>query len=68
MNESHEKIKKRISELKLVPVAVINKVEDALPLAKALIDAGLPLIEITFRTEAAKEAIKKIGEVILICY
>ncbi len=63
MNESHEKIKKRISELKLVPVAVINKVEDALPLAKALMDAGLPLIEITFRTEAAKEAIKKISEV-----
>ena len=58
----HESIKERISELKLVPVAVINRVEDALPLAKALLDAGLPLIEITFRTEAAKESIKKIVE------
>ena len=62
MNPKHEEIKQRIAELKLVPVAVINRVEDALPLAKALIDAGLPLIEVTFRTKAAKEAIKKIGE------
>lgn len=62
MNPKHEEIKKRVAELKLVPVAVINKVEDALPLAKALMDAGLPLIEVTFRTEAAKEAIKKIHE------
>jgi 2-dehydro-3-deoxyphosphogluconate aldolase / (4S)-4-hydroxy-2-oxoglutarate aldolase len=60
MNTSHEEIKKRIEELKLIPVAVINKVEDAIPLAKALTDAGLPLIEVTFRTDAAKESIRKI--------
>ncbi len=61
MNTKHEEIKKKITELKLVPVVVIDKVEDALPLARALIDAGLPLIEVTFRTDAAKEAIKKIA-------
>jgi 2-dehydro-3-deoxyphosphogluconate aldolase/(4S)-4-hydroxy-2-oxoglutarate aldolase len=55
-------VKEKIAELKLVPVAVLNRVENALPLAKALLDAGLPLIEITFRTDAAKESIKKIVE------
>lgn len=47
----------RIELLKIIPVAVINSVENALPLANALIDAGLPVIEITFRTAAAAESI-----------
>lgn len=48
---------KRIELLKIIPVAVINSTENALPLANALIDAGLPVIEITFRTAAAAESI-----------
>lgn len=48
---------KKIEKLKLIPVAVIEDSENALPLGKALMDAGLPVVEITFRTEAAAEAI-----------
>ncbi len=47
----------RVEKLKIIPVAVINSVENALPLANALIEAGLPVIEITFRTDAAAESI-----------
>lgn len=41
----------------IVPVVVVNKIEDARPLAKALCDGGLPVAEVTFRTACAKEAI-----------
>ena len=47
----------RIEKLKIIPVAVLNNVEDALPLGNALIEAGLPVIEVTFRTAAAAESI-----------
>ncbi|TXT66212.1 MAG: putative KHG/KDPG aldolase [Promethearchaeota archaeon] len=55
-------IYKKIEELKIVPVAVIGDVENAIPLGKTLIDAGLPIIEITFRTEAAAESISRLRE------
>lgn len=41
----------------VVPVVVLDDSKDALPLAKALVDGGLPCAEVTFRTSAAKEAI-----------
>ncbi len=50
----------KIKEFKIIPVAIINNVNDAIPLGKALIEAGLPVIEVTFRTEAAAESIKKL--------
>ena len=34
----------------LIPVIKIENADDAIPLAKALIDGGLPAAEITFRT------------------
>jgi 2-dehydro-3-deoxyphosphogluconate aldolase/(4S)-4-hydroxy-2-oxoglutarate aldolase len=52
------KILEKIGELGIVPVVKIEKVEDALPLGKALIDGDLPIAEITFRTSAAEESIK----------
>lgn len=55
-------ILKRIEELAVVPVVVIDDEQDAIPLAKALIDGGLPCAEVTFRTAAAKGAIKLISE------
>ena len=55
-------ILKQIGTYKLVPVIVIENAADALPLAKALIDGGLPVAEVTFRTQAAKESIKLIAE------
>jgi 2-dehydro-3-deoxyphosphogluconate aldolase / (4S)-4-hydroxy-2-oxoglutarate aldolase len=43
-----------------VPVIVIDSAEAALPLADALLEGGLPLAEITFRTPAAAEAIRRL--------
>lgn len=42
----------------IIPVVKIENIEDALPLGKALIDGGLPIAEITFRTKAAEAVIK----------
>ena len=42
----------------LIPVIKIDSVDYALPLAKALCAGGLPVAEITFRTNCAKEAIE----------
>ncbi len=44
----------------LIPVIKIENPDDAIPLAKALIDGGLPAAEITFRTACAAEAIANI--------
>ncbi len=52
---------KEISKIGIVPVIKINDVDKAVPLAKALIDGGLPIAEITFRTEAAEAAIKAVS-------
>jgi 2-dehydro-3-deoxyphosphogluconate aldolase/(4S)-4-hydroxy-2-oxoglutarate aldolase len=46
-----------INELRVVPVISIDSVEAALPLADALIEGGLPIAEITFRTAAAADVI-----------
>lgn len=48
----------QISQLKLVPVVKIEQADDALALGRALLVGGLPLAEITFRTEAAAESIR----------
>ena len=53
-------ILKQIGDLGIVPVAKIDQVKDAVPLAQALADGGLPVIEITFRTDAAEESIRAI--------
>lgn len=50
----------RIANLKIVPVVSIMDAKDAIPLGKALLDAGLPCAEITFRTAAAQDAIRNI--------
>jgi 2-dehydro-3-deoxyphosphogluconate aldolase / (4S)-4-hydroxy-2-oxoglutarate aldolase len=51
---------KQIAQTRLVPVAVIDDAEDALPLAEALHEGGVDVIEVTFRTAAAPDAIRKI--------
>lgn len=48
----------KIQQLGIVPVVVLNDASDASPLAKALCEGGLPCAEVTFRTEAAEEAIR----------
>jgi len=54
------KILEKIGELGIIPVVKIEKPEDALLLGRALIDGGLPIAEITFRTSAAEESIKSL--------
>ena len=51
---------KQISEIGVVPVIKIDRAEDAIPLAQALKNGGLCCAEITFRTDAAEEAIRLI--------
>lgn len=53
MNE----ILKKFRDFGIIPVVRIDRASDAVDLAKALIDGGLPVAEVTFRTEAAGEAI-----------
>ena len=52
----------KVSDLGVVPVVVLNDAKDAAPLAKALIEGGLPCAEVTFRTEAAEECIRIMSE------
>lgn len=47
----------QIKKIGIVPVVVLDEAKDALPLAKALCEGGLPCAEVTFRTAAAREAI-----------
>ena len=46
----------------LVPVVVIENVEDAVPTAEALLAGGINTMEITFRTAAAKDAIREVAQ------
>ncbi|MCL2199956.1 MAG: bifunctional 4-hydroxy-2-oxoglutarate aldolase/2-dehydro-3-deoxy-phosphogluconate aldolase [Defluviitaleaceae bacterium] len=49
-----------LTKMKIVPVIVINDVKNAVPLAHALCEGGLPCAEVTFRTAAAAESIRAI--------
>jgi len=46
----------------VVPVMVIKRVEDAVPMAKALAEGGITVFEITLRTPAALDAIRAIAD------
>lgn len=50
----------KIYDIGIVPVIAIDDADKAVPLAKALVKGGLPAAEVTFRTAAAEEAIKRI--------
>ena len=52
----------QFQKLGIIPVVVINDAKDAVPLAKALCEGGLPVAEVTFRTDAAEEAIRLMAE------
>ena len=51
---------KELSLAGLVPVIKVEKAEDAVPLCRALSEGGLPVAEITFRSDAAEEAIRRV--------
>lgn len=49
----------RLREIGLVPVIVIDDAEDAVPVAEALMEGGLPCAEVTLRTPSAMEALRR---------
>lgn len=53
-------ISEQIFKIGIIPVIAIDDAEKAVPLAKALVKGGLPAAEVTFRTAAAEEAIRRI--------
>ena len=58
MNE----IVKQFEDMRVIPVVAIENAADAMPLADALIEGGLPCAEITFRTAAAADAIRSVAK------
>ena len=51
-----------LSVAPVVPVVVVDEVAHAVPLARALVAGGLPVIELTLRTPVALEAIRAIAD------
>jgi len=45
----------------VIPVVVVHDADNAVPIAKALVDGGLPIIELTLRTPVALAAIERIA-------
>ena len=58
MTEMMQQLKK----IGIIPVVVLNDVKDALPLAERLMKGGLPCAEVTFRTDAAEDSIRRIAK------
>ena len=52
----------QLEKTAVVPVVVLEKVEDAVPMANALVKGGLPAAEVTFRTAAAADCIREMAE------
>ena len=52
----------QFQKLGIIPVVKIDDAKDAAPLAKALCEGGLPVAEVTFRTDAAEEAIRRMAQ------
>ena len=57
-----QKLAEVLAQAGVVPVLVIDKVEDALPLAQALVEGGLNVLEITLRTPSALAAVAEIAK------
>lgn len=57
---SQDQVAQQLRALRVVPVITIEDPAHAEPLAQALVDGGLPCAEITFRTKAAGEALRRI--------
>ena len=55
-------ILQRFTNAGIVPVVVLENAEDAVPTAKALLDGGIDVMEITFRTAAAPDAIRAVAQ------
>lgn len=61
MKFEKEQVMKKIRLCGVVPVATINAAEKAVPLANAMVKGGVDVVEVTFRTAAAPDAIREIS-------
>ena len=52
----------KLAEIKIVPVLVLNSVDEGLKIGEILVSEGLPAAEVTFRTAAAESVIKAMSE------
>ncbi len=52
----------KFRKIGIIPVVVLDNVEDAKPLGNALVNGGIPAAEVTFRTDAAEESIRIMAE------
>ena len=57
----HPSLESLLRRAPVVPVVIIDDVKHAVPLARALVAGGLPLIEITLRTPQGLEAIRAVA-------
>ncbi|URL07234.1 bifunctional 4-hydroxy-2-oxoglutarate aldolase/2-dehydro-3-deoxy-phosphogluconate aldolase [Avibacterium sp. 21-595] len=55
-------IVEKLRQLKVIPVIALDNAQDIIPLAETLANNGLPVVEITFRSAAAEEAIRLIRQ------
>ena len=65
MNRGRSKMTEMMKKLQktgIVPVVVLENADDALPLAERLMAGGLPCAEVTFRTAAAEESIRRMAK------
>jgi 2-dehydro-3-deoxyphosphogluconate aldolase/(4S)-4-hydroxy-2-oxoglutarate aldolase len=60
MKSSISEVQAQFTQRRVVPIAVLDSVEDAVSLAQALAQGGLPLIEVTLRTPCALDCIRAI--------
>lgn len=60
MTQDFSKLYDAIGKAGVIPVIKLERVEDAVPLARALLEGGIPVAEVTFRTESAADGIAAI--------
>jgi 2-dehydro-3-deoxyphosphogluconate aldolase/(4S)-4-hydroxy-2-oxoglutarate aldolase len=51
-----------VDRVPVIPVVVLHDVDHAVPVARALVHGGLPVIEVTLRTPVALDAVRRIAD------
>lgn len=56
-----DSVERRVRDVPVIPVIVVDRLADAVPLAEALVAGGLTILEVTLRTPAALDAVSAIA-------